>query len=71
MDETYRTEVEQIEARLRSCLGNRVRHFRLVLQNGGLVLQGCACSYYVKQLAQHTVATMTGLPVLGNEIEVG
>jgi hypothetical protein len=51
-------------------LGGRVSDLRLLLRDNGLVLQGRAQSYYVKQLAQEMVMKATKLPVLANEIEV-
>ena len=57
-----------IERRL---LGHvRVQRFRVLVQKQGLVLQGCAPTYYAKQLAQHAAMEVGGLPILANEIEV-
>lgn len=47
-----------------------VRGFHVLVQKQGLVLQGCAPTYYAKQLAQHTAMEVSGLPILANEIEV-
>jgi hypothetical protein len=55
---------------LQARLGSQVRHLRVVCRRNGIVLQGYARSYYAKQLAQHTLMTMTALPILANEIEV-
>jgi len=55
---------------IRSRLTGRVRDLRLVLRDGGLVLQGHAHTYHAKQLAQHAVMSMTNLPIRANEIEV-
>ena len=51
------------------CYG-RVRELRLLVRGNRLILQGCATSYYVKQLAQQAVMEAGGLPILANEIEV-
>jgi hypothetical protein len=51
--------------------GRRIRHLRVDLADGGLVLNGWADTYYAKQLAQHAAAEATGLPVHTNAIEVG
>jgi hypothetical protein len=42
----------------------------LVLGENGIVLQGRACSYYGKQLAQHEVLRVVNAARLVNEIEV-
>jgi hypothetical protein len=60
----------QLLARVQQSLFGRVRNLRLVLDNEGLVLQGQALTYYVKQLAQHAVMTAIALPILRNEINV-
>jgi hypothetical protein len=38
--------------------------------DGLLVLRGCVPSYYLKQLAQSTVAHVKGVLAIANEIEV-
>jgi hypothetical protein len=62
--------LSQILAKVQQCLQGRVRNLRLVLDVKGIVLQGQALTYYVKQLAQHAVLTAIDLPILRNEIEV-
>jgi hypothetical protein len=62
--------VGQIEAYVRHRLAGRVRDFRVLIRDRGLVLRGRAPTYYVKQLAQHAVMERVGLPILANEIEV-
>jgi hypothetical protein len=63
---------DQLEAlihrRLLGCV--RIRGFRVLVQDQGLVLQGCASTYYAKQLAQHAAMEVGELPILANEIEV-
>jgi hypothetical protein len=49
----------------------RVHEFRLESSAAGLVLRGCARTYYAKQLAQHAVMDATDVPILANEIAVG
>lgn len=63
---------DQLEALIRRRLLGRawVRGFRVLVQEQGLVLQGCAPTYYAKQLAQHAAMEVTRLPILANEIEV-
>jgi hypothetical protein len=66
--------VEGDEARLeslaREVLGGRIRCFQIHIQDNRLILRGCARTYHAKQLAQHAVMKVTGLPILANEIEV-
>jgi hypothetical protein len=61
---------EQAEALLKQQLGARVSCLRVLMHEKGVVLRGCAFSYYVKQLAQHAAMQTLGLPVFANEIEV-
>jgi hypothetical protein len=44
-------ELEQLETQVQSRLNGRVRHFRLVVRECGLILTGYARTYYAKQLA--------------------
>ena len=60
----------ELEARVQVRFGARIRDFRLVLLENGLILRGRAKSFHVKQLAQHAVMQSAGLPILANEIEV-
>jgi hypothetical protein len=66
------TPAVQLEAHIqRRLLGRvRLRRLRVLVQKQGLVLQGCAPTYYAKQLAQHAAMEVSGLPILANEIEV-
>ena len=59
-----------LETHLQNRLGWRVRDLRVVCRNNGIILKGSACTYYAKQLAQHSVKEITDLPILANEIEV-
>jgi hypothetical protein len=63
-------EMEQLETHAQSRLNGRVRHFRLVAREDGLILTGYARTYYAKQLAQHVVMEATALPIVANEIQV-
>lgn len=63
-------EMDQLENRVQARLSGRVHHFRLFLQDCGIVMRGLARTYHAKQLAQHAVMTETELPILANEIEV-
>jgi hypothetical protein len=60
----------RLEALLWSRLQGRVRTLRVLVRDNGLVLQGCANSWYGKQLAQHELMGLSKLPLLANEIEV-
>jgi hypothetical protein len=65
-------DMEPLEALVREHLNGRahVRDLRLVVRDGGIVLEGRATCYYAKQLAQHVAMAVTGLPLLANRIEV-
>jgi hypothetical protein len=63
-------EVDALEVHMQSRLNGRVRNLRLVCRETGLIIQGHAFSYYVKQLAQHAVMEATSVPVLSNDIVV-
>jgi hypothetical protein len=62
--------VERLETQVQSRLNGRVRNFRLVVREHGLILMGQARTYYAKQVAQHAVMEATALPILANEIDV-
>ena len=66
------TPADQLEAHIqRRLLGRvRLRRLRVLVQKQGLVLQGCAPTYYAKQLAQHAAMEVSGLPILANVIEM-
>jgi hypothetical protein len=63
-------ELAQLAATVDSRLHGKVRGLRLLARGDGLVLQGQAHCYYLKQLAQHSVMQITRLRILANEIEV-
>jgi hypothetical protein len=63
-------ESDNLERNVRRRLNGRVRDFRMLFQDNGLILQGHAFTYYAKQLAQHSIMKATRLPILANEIEV-
>jgi hypothetical protein len=60
----------ELEARVQCQLSGRVRDFRLIRADKGLVLRGHTHTYYAKQLAQHAVMQATEFMILANEIEV-
>jgi hypothetical protein len=45
----------ELESRVQSRTGRRVRNLAIEVSPEGVVLQGQATSYYIKQLAQHGV----------------
>lgn len=63
-------ELGALASQLQQRLCGRVRNFRLVRLEDGLVLHGRTNSYYAKQLAQHAVMSATDCPIYGNEIVV-
>ena len=70
IDEKPSEKEMRLETHIKSRLGSRVRHVRVVCRNDGVILQGSAHTYYAKQLAQHSVMEITELPILANEIDV-
>jgi hypothetical protein len=66
----HQDEIDLLERHARRRLSGRVRDFRLLLTECGLVLQGTALTYHEKQIAQHAIMEATRLPILANEIEV-
>ncbi len=45
-------DVGELEKRIRRRLGTRIREFKVIVQDDGLVLRGEAASFYTKQLVQ-------------------
>ena len=60
-----------LEALIQTRALGRVRDLRVQIIDGRVQLQGRACSYYVKQLAQQAVFEAGRWPLAANEIEVG
>ena len=63
-------EITQFELRLKRQLGSRACNLRMLIRDEGVVLEGQAGSFYIKQIAQHAAMTITGLQVIANDIEV-
>lgn len=63
-------ELARLESQLRFHLRGYVCDFRMILQNDGWVLYGCARTYYAKQMAQHGVMKRSNLPIRANRINV-
>ncbi len=61
---------ERLESLLQRRMGNRIRHLRVRIHEGGVVLEGRAPTYHAKQLAQHAAMELGNLPILANDIEV-
>ena len=61
---------EQVEALLKERLGTRVKGLRVLVREGGVVLQGTVYTWYSKQIAQQVAMQELRLTVLANEIEV-
>jgi hypothetical protein len=62
--------VRRVEAHICSRLIGRVKDLRVLLCEGGLILQGLTRTYYAKQLGQQAVCEATTLPIFANEIQV-
>ncbi len=69
-DMTASESVARIEGHVRCRLIGRVRDFRLIVLDQGLILRGRANTYHAKQLAQQAVMEASSLPIRVNEIEV-
>ncbi|MER3417224.1 MAG: hypothetical protein C4297_13595 [Gemmataceae bacterium] len=63
-------DVSELEALVQRRLTGRVRDLQLVVQESGVVIKGRAATYHAKQLAQHAVMEIAGMPVLANDIVV-
>jgi hypothetical protein len=63
-------ELAQLEADIQGRLRHYVRDFRMIVQDGGLVLYGHTRTYYGKQLVQHGIMQRSRLPIRSNNIEV-
>ena len=61
---------EELETRVQSRTGRRVRNLAIQVSPEGIVLQGQATSYYIKQLAQHGVREFLPHVRLENTITV-
>lgn len=70
VDPGCREVLDELEAHVQCCLGNRICDFAVEFRSGGLLLVGRTHTYYDKQLAQHHVMEIAELPVVANDIEV-
>jgi hypothetical protein len=66
----FKETLDELEDHVECCLGGRIRDFRVLARDGGLILQGHAHTYHAKQLAQYVVMERTRLPIVANDIEV-
>lgn len=69
-ESTVKELVGQIEVHVCGRLAGRLRDFRVLTADHGLILQGHVQTYHAKQLAQHAVMEATNIPILANDIEV-
>jgi hypothetical protein len=70
MGYTKTSDVERVEAHVRSRVWGQIKGLELLVLDRGIHIRGRACTYYVKQLAQHAVLETSQLPLAANEIEV-
>jgi hypothetical protein len=61
---------EELERQVAARSGRRVRYLEVEVEGGRVVLRGLACSYHVKQLAQHGVRDLLPDIRLENAITV-
>lgn len=59
-----------LEDGIRLRLGRRVRGFRILREEGGLVLLGRVSTYYDKQMVQQAILEMCQLPIAANRLTV-
>ena len=64
------SQKEQVETLIQRRVGGRIRDLRVLVRPDGVILQGRAATYHAKQVAQHAVMDLAGLPILANDIEV-
>lgn len=64
------TDEDCLEALMQRRLGNRIRELRVLRLPAGLIIQGRATTYHVKQLATHAAMEFADLPIVANDIEV-
>ncbi len=62
--------VEQISEQIHYRTWRRVRDLQVAVQNGQLVVEGKAPTYYVKQLALRAICDLAGTTPLAIRIEV-
>ena len=61
---------EWAETRLRSNSYLALKNISCAFDEGVLTLRGCVPSYYLKQIAQETLASLEGLAQIDNQIDV-
>jgi hypothetical protein len=62
--------LKDLEVRIQSMLGSRIRDFQIIAAVDGLILSGSSSSWYVKQLAQHAVMEALRIGIRSNQIVV-
>ncbi len=67
---TTPAEVRQIAEMIGRKFNGRLENFTILATPGGLILNGRAPTYYMKQVAQHAVMELTCLPIVANKVEV-
>ena len=60
----------EVATHIRRRVGGRLAGLRVVIEAGGLVLDGVADCYHVRQVAVAAARTATGLPVRADRIRV-
>jgi hypothetical protein len=61
---------DELETRIKALTGRRLRNLEVKLSADGVILEGHAQTYYVKQLAQHGVREVLPNVRLDNAIQV-
>lgn len=60
----------QMSAEILASHRDHLRELKIEIVEGGIIIRGCAVSFYGKQIAFHEVSRRCGSAVLANEIEV-
>lgn len=63
-------DTQSLECCIMKRIGRSILDLQIKVENEGLIMEGTARSYYVKQLAQEVVMEMTNAPIIDNAIHV-
>ena len=64
------TDLARLAASVRNRHRSHLRDLRIEVVEGGIVLRGCALTFYGKQIAFHEVCSLCQRTVVANRIEV-
>lgn len=61
---------ECVESRVQHLFAGRVRDFRVLIRDQGLVLKGRTRTYHARQLVRQAAIEAAGMPIVADELEV-